>query len=83
MLRDLRSGEPCVFPACAFGVQPMAELVKAGLFRRGFPPEDGDHIGLEIDGEMAEFGVFRVREEFHCDETAMQNLGNCGIPRPN
>ena len=73
VLRDLRSGEPCVFPACVFGAQPMAALVEAGLFRRDFPPGDGDLIGLEIDGEMAEFGVFRVRGEFHCDETRDAN----------
>ncbi|MCX6864855.1 MAG: hypothetical protein NTV46_01310 [Verrucomicrobia bacterium] len=51
----------------------MAALVEAGLFRRDFPPGNGDHIGLEIDGGMAEFGVFRVRGEFHCDETRDAN----------
>jgi hypothetical protein len=51
----------------------MAELVRAGLFVRGFPPENGDHIGLEIDGELAEFGVYRVRGEFHCEEVREAN----------
>jgi hypothetical protein len=51
----------------------MAELVRAGLFVRGFPPENSDHIGLEIDGELAEFGVYRVRGEFHCEEVREAN----------
>lgn len=51
----------------------MAELVMGGLFVRGFPPENGDHIGLEIDGELAEFGVYRVRDEFICEEVREAN----------
>jgi hypothetical protein len=73
MLRELSAGVPCVFPACAFGVSPMAELVRGGLFVRGFPPDSGDHIGLEIDGEVSEFCVYRVRGEFHCEEIREAN----------
>jgi hypothetical protein len=73
MLRELSAGEPCVFPACAFGVRPMAEMVRGGLFVPGFPPDSGDHIGLEIDGEISEFCVYRVRGEFHCEEIREAN----------
>lgn len=51
----------------------MADLARGGLFVRGFPPGNGDHIGLEIDGGVAEFGVYRVRGEFHCEETREAN----------
>lgn len=73
MLHELSAGMPCVFPACAFGIGPMAEMVRGGLFARGFPPDSGDHIGLEIDGEMSEFCVYRVRGEFHCEEVRDAN----------
>ena len=46
----------------------MVEMVRGGLFVRGFPPDSGDHIGLEVDGEMREFCAYRVRGEFHCEE---------------
>jgi len=69
----LSAGLPCVFPACAFGVRPMADMVRGGLFVRGFPPDSGDHIGLEIDGDVSEFCVCRVRDEFHCEEVREAN----------
>jgi hypothetical protein len=46
----------------------MTVMVKGGLFTAGFPPDSGDHIGLEIDGDLSEFCVYRVRGEFHCEE---------------
>lgn len=51
----------------------MAELVRGGLFVRGFPPDSGDHIGLEIDGEVSEFCIYRVRDKFHCEEIREAN----------
>lgn len=51
----------------------MAELVRGGLFVPGFPPDSGDHIGLEIEGEVGEFCVYRVRGEFHCEEIREAN----------
>jgi hypothetical protein len=51
----------------------MAEMVRGGLFVPGFPPDNGDHIGLEIDGEVSEFCVYRVRDEFHCEEVREAN----------
>lgn len=73
MLPELIAGVPCVFPACAFGDHPMAEMVRGGLFVRGFPPDNADHLGLEIDGEISEFCVYRVRGEFHCEEVRDAN----------
>jgi hypothetical protein len=51
----------------------MAELVRGGLFVSGFPPDSGDHIGLEIDGELSEFCVYRVHDGFHCEEIREAN----------
>jgi hypothetical protein len=51
----------------------MAEMVRGGLFLPGFPPDNGDHIGLEIDGEVSAFCVYRVRDEFHCEEVREAN----------
>jgi hypothetical protein len=51
----------------------MTEMVRNGLFVRGFPPDNADHLGLEIDGEMSEFCVYRVRGEFHCEEVREAN----------
>lgn len=51
----------------------MAELVSGGLFVAGFPPENGDHIGLEIEGEVSEFFVHLVRGNFHCEEVRGAN----------
>lgn len=51
----------------------MAELVTAGLFTRDFPPDSGDHIGLEIGDQVSDFCVYRVRGEFHCEEVDRAN----------
>ena len=51
----------------------MAGLVRGGLFVSGFPPDNGEHIGLEIEGEVSEFCVYRVRHEFHCEEIREAN----------
>jgi hypothetical protein len=72
-LSELKAGLPLVVPACALGVNAMAKMVRDGLFVRGFPPESGDHIGLEIDGELSEFCVYRVHDVFHCEETREAN----------
>jgi hypothetical protein len=61
MLHELSAGMPCVYPACAFEVPLLAEMVRGGLFVPGFSSDSGDHIGLEVDGEMREFCVYRVR----------------------
>jgi hypothetical protein len=71
MLHELSAGMPCVYPACAFEVPLLAEMVRGGLFVPGFSPDSGDHIGLEVDGEMREFCVYRVRGEFHCEEVGV------------
>ena len=72
-LRELNAGLPLVVPACALGVNTMAKMVRDGLFVREFPPDSGDCICLEIDGELSEFCVYRVRDLFHCEEIREAN----------
>ena len=46
----------------------MIALVKQRLFDRGLLVEGSEYLCLEIEGEMAEFGVVQLGEEFICYE---------------
>ena len=73
MLLDLRADDDVVIPAYFFGTALMAELARGGVFERGFPPETGDFIVLDIDGESSDFGVHPVRGELVCYENREAN----------
>jgi hypothetical protein len=46
----------------------MTALVKQQLFDRGLLAEGSEYLCLEIEGELAEFGVTQLGEEFICYE---------------
>ncbi len=73
MLLDLRADDDVVIPAYFFGTALMAQLAGDGVFERGFPPEIGDFIVLDIDGESSDFGVHPVRGELVCYENREAN----------
>lgn len=73
MLLDLRADDDVVIPAYFFGTALMAQLARGGVFERGFPPETGDFIVLDIDGESSDFGVHPVRGELVCYENREAN----------
>ena len=68
MLRDLARGSDVVIPACVFGVPLMAELIRAGVFERGFPPDSGDSVVIDFGEEWVAFNVFKVRDKWQCVE---------------
>jgi hypothetical protein len=73
VLLDLRPDDDVVIPAYYFGTSLMEELARSGVFERGFPPETGDSIVLDIDGESSDFGVHPVRGELVCYENREAN----------
>jgi hypothetical protein len=73
VLLDLRADDDVVIPTYFFGTALMAELVRSGVFERGFPPEAGDSIVLDVDGESSDFGVHPVRGELVCYENREAN----------
>jgi len=73
VLLDLRADDDVVIPAYFFESALMAQLARDGVFERGFPPETGDFIVLDIDGESSDFGVHPVRGELVCYENREAN----------
>jgi len=73
VLLDLRAGDGVVIPSYFFGSALMAELVRSRVFERGFPPENGDALVLDIAGEAVDFEVFPTSAGFLCYEIREAN----------
>lgn len=55
------------------GIEAADRLAGQGILQQGFPPESGDSLVLEHEGERVAFGVFKTGERYMCQEEREAN----------
>jgi hypothetical protein len=67
-LRRLRAGFPVAVPARELGVDAVVALSDRRVIQPGFPPDSGDSLVMEHEGEAVAFSVFKIGNGYLCRE---------------